>query len=684
VLDRLTRSVEAAVAGRDEPFFFESLLFGEVMAQDSTRRLVICKPFLDYTEFLPAREPLQHLRAIVDELRLEEATGARIRITGDPALETEDFTAANDHAAIAGAASFVMVSAILFLALGALRPILATVATLVVGLALTAGFATLGIGHLNVVSITFAVLFIGLAVDFGIHLCLRYQDFLAEGASHGEALYGAGRTVGGSLVLCAVTTAIGFYAFVPTDYAGVAELGLIAGTGMFISLLCTLTLLPALLSLGRGSAASEPLRRGATLRLPRFSELHPWRVRGVVGVLALGALATVPWLHFDANPLVVRNPDAESTQALRELLEDSEISPWAVDVLAADAASAQELAGQLAELPAVAGTRTLRDFVPADQEEKREILTEISFFLGLPPEGSERAAPSFEEVLSALAALRERAGEVARGESESAASAGRLTLALDAIVEDPARTRRVLARLDRSLLPPVKSSIRRLATALATGPVEESDIPVDLRRRFETEDGRRRVQAQPRSDLYEAGALEVFVDDVSRITPAAVGGAVRIVESKRHMSAALRQALFGAVIAIAAVLWLLWRTLRDTALVLAPLLLAALFTCAVSVLGGLPLNYANVIVLPLLLGIGVDSGIHLVHRWRSGEKDLLGSSTARGVFWSALTTIASFGSLGFASHAGMASLGQLLTLGVVLTVGCNLLVLPALLPRRSR
>ena len=148
------------------------------------------------------------------------------------------------------------------------------------------------------------------------------------------------------------------------------------------------------------------------------------------------------------------------------------------------------------------------------------------------------------------------------------------------------------------------------------------------------------------------------------------------------MSAALRQALLGAVVAIGAILWLLWRNARDTALVLAPLLLAALFTCAVSVLADLPLNYANVIVLPLLLGIGVDSGIHLVHRWRSGEQDLLGTSTARGVFWSALTTVASFGSLGFASHRGMASLGQLLTLGVALTLVCNLFVLPALLPRK--
>jgi hopanoid biosynthesis associated RND transporter like protein HpnN len=647
---------------------------------------VIVKPQIDYTEFLPAREAIARLRAIVGELRIEETTGARVRITGDPALETEDFTAANDHAMFAGVASFLLVSAILFLALGALRPILATVATLLVGLALTAGFATVGIGHLNLVSITFAVLFIGLAVDFGIHLCLRYQDFIAQGASHAEALNGAGRTVGGSLVLCALTTAIGFYAFVPTDYAGVAELGLISGTGMFISLVCTLTLLPALLSLRRAPGALSRVRRLPTLRLPRFAELHPRGVRLCSGALALGALATVPWLRFDANPLAVRDPGTESTTTLLDLLEDTAASPWAVDVLADDSAQARDLAARLSELPTVSATRTLEDFVPDQQETKREILTEISFFMGLPPAGSERAAPSREEQLAALSVLRERAAQVGQvdGDEELAASARKLTLALDSLAADPALTSGYLDDLHRALLPPMKRSLRRLAAALSPGPVEEADIPLDLRRRFETEDGRRRVQVLPKAALYDSDALEVFVDDVALITKSSVGGAVRIVESKRHMSAALQQALLGAVVAIAAVLWLLWRSVRDTVLVLAPLLLAALFTCAVSVLAGLPLNYANVIVLPLLLGIGVDSGIHLVHRWRSGEKDLLGSSSARGVFWSALTTVASFGSLGLASHRGMASLGQLLTLGVALTLVCNLLVLPALLPRRTQ
>ncbi|MEN8184403.1 MAG: MMPL family transporter, partial [Myxococcota bacterium] len=490
----------------------------------------------------------------------------------------------------------------------------------------------------------------------------------------------------GSLVLCAISTAIGFYAFVPTDYSGVAELGLIAGTGMFISLVCTLTLLPALLSLGRRKAEGPGSVRVSRLMLPRFPELHPKGVIAAAVLLALVALATVPRLRFDASPLSVRDPGVESVQALRDLLADSTTSPWGIEVLAPDLEGAQEMARRLDALPTVSSTRTLLDFVPVDQQRKLEVLTEISFFMGFPPEGSERPAPSEAEVRQTLGRLRERSDLVARThpDPELAAASLELGLALEAIGREPDRTGARLERLAAALLPPMTSSIRRLERALSPEPVGLEGIPPSLRGRFESRNGQLRVQAFPKADLDDSGALEVFVAEVNQVSSGALGGAVRIVESKRHITKALRQALAGAVVAIAALLWLLWRRLPDMLLVMTPLLLAALFTCAFSVLADVPLNYADVIVLPLLLGIGVDSGIHLVHRWRLGATDLLGTSTARAVLWSALTTVASFGTLGLSSHRGMGSLGQLLTAGVAITLLCNLVLLPALLAARGK
>jgi hypothetical protein len=136
------------------------------------------------------------------------------------------------------------------------------------------------------------------------------------------------------------------------------------------------------------------------------------------------------------------------------------------------------------------------------------------------------------------------------------------------------------------------------------------------------------------------------------------------------------------VVAVTLFLLILWRSVNDTALVLMPMGLAAALTVAAAVLLDIPFNFADVIVLPLLLGIGVDSGIHLVHRARVSwdrDQNLLTTSTARAVTYSALTTIGSFGTMGFASHLGLATLGRLLTLGVTFTLLCNLIVLPALI-----
>jgi predicted RND superfamily exporter protein len=222
---------------------------------------------------------------------------------------------------------------------------------------------------------------------------------------------------------------------------------------------------------------------------------------------------------------------------------------------------------------------------------------------------------------------------------------------------------------------------------LAAGHVTLEKLPEALLERMITSDGRVRIQIYPSEDLNDHAALAAFVENVQTITPEVAGSASEILASGRAVVVALTEALVSAFIVITAFLLLLWRRIDDTALVLIPLLLAAALTVAAAVLLDIPFNFADVIVLPLLLGIGVDSGIHLVHRARAaapGDSNLLGTSTARAVAFSAMTTIASFGSLGFATHLGMATLGQLLTLGVGFTIVCNLIVLPSLIPLRPR
>jgi hopanoid biosynthesis associated RND transporter like protein HpnN len=396
----------------------------------------------------------------------------------------------------------------------------------------------------------------------------------------------------------------------------------------------------------------------------------------------------LPKARFDNNPLNVRDPNSESVRTFEELLERGGTTPWTLNALAPDLASAQALARRLSRLDVVERAVTVADYVPEDQAEKLDIIGDVAMFLAPIPEGEGGAAgPSFESQVAALRDLEYRLHWLLRDGAPPGleTSAARLRRALGRYlgelprVADPAAS---VAALEESLLASLPEQLRILDAALEAGHVTLQNLPAALLERQVAADGQVRVEIFPREDLLDHAALERFVDGVREVAPQLAGGAVEMLESGRVVVRALRQALLTALAVIALLLLGLWRRLDDAALVLIPLALAAAFTVGAAVLLGIPFNFADVIVLPLLLGIGVDSGIHLVHRARAARGDargLLATSTARSVFVSAATTIASFGTLAFASHLGLATLGQLLTLGVVATLACNLIVLPALI-----
>lgn len=699
MLERVDAALRARRTGEDYHLSWAEVVAGHPLDEEAKRRLILAQPIRDFGEFVAAGKPLSAVKRFAEELDLTPENGVRVRMTGDVALAYEEMGLVESQAITAGVASFLMVAVILFFALRSLRVVLAALFSLIVGLVVTAAFATVAIGHLNLLSVAFAVLFIGLGIDFGVHLCMGYQEGLAEGRDHASALRQASSKVGSSLVLCAVTTAIGFYVFIPTDFSGVAELGLISGTGMFVSLFCSLTVLPALLSFRlREESAERAARRARVNLVPGFPMRHPAAVGIVTLVLAGGALTLLPRAHFDQNPLLVRDPSAESVQAFEELLAHARTSPWSLNALRPDLASAEALAQELKRLPAVENAHTVTSFVPTDQEEKLEIIEDVAVFLAPPPR--EDGRPSTPTVADVTVALRDFQSHLERLIDDPESEAGEDVLpeavavhaSLSSFLEsletlDPAEAEETLEILERGLLGTLERQLDLISRAVAVGPITLEALPDDLVTRMISATGMVRVQIFPSEDLTESAALERFVESVRQVAPRSTGSAVAIYSASREVVKALRQAFAAAVVAIGVLLLLIWRAVGDTALVMAPMVLAGLLTSAGAVLMGVPFNFADVIVLPLLLGIGVDTSIHLVHRARHaapGDSNLLQTSTANAVVFSAATTIASFGSLAFATHRGMASLGQLLTLGVSLTVICNLVVLPALLEARRR
>ncbi len=685
ILDRVGEGVDAAIQKRHYSLSWADLILGQDATREERRRFLVVQPVIDSAQVNPAEAALLRLRQVIRDLDYEANAGVRARVTGLYALAYEEMEHVGQQTSLAGIAAFLAVGTVLLLALRSVQLVLASLLTLLIGLGLTAGFATLAVGYLNLISIAFAVLFIGLSIDFAIHVCIRYRELLGTGLEPPAALREAARRVGGAISICALTTAIGFYAFVPTDYAGVAELGLIAGTGMLISLVTNLTVLPALLSLATPPPGLRAIRasRAWSGRLRGIPMRHARLVVAVTVAVAVGAALLSTRLRFDPNPLRMRDPSAPSVQVFNELLADGVAFPWNVNLLAADAEEAEALAERLEALDQVDYTVSLADYLPEDQETKLEILTDAELLLGPAiDQQPTREPPTSAQQATALGELQRALGRLDRGEvsPELAEAAARLDAALAAFLRRA--DQEALARLDASLIGSLPERLRLLRASLRASPVERDDLPEDLVERLVARDGRVRIEVFPKGDLNDNRLLEAYVEAVRSIDPRAFGEGVAILESGRAVVQAFREALIIASALIFLLILALWRRLSSALLVAIPLGLAALFTGAAAVFLGVPLNFANVIVVPLLLGMGVDSAIHLVHRFDEGrpeDRNVLETSTARAVLYSSLTTIASFGTLGLSTHLGMASLGRLLTVGITMTLVCSLAILPALL-----
>ncbi len=648
---------------------------------------------LEFGKLLAAQTAIEGIRDAARRLSLTEDRGVRVRITGNPALNYEEMFGLAWDIGASSVLSFLLVAVVLYLALRNMRLVSSAALTLLVGLVWTAAFAAATVGHLNLVSIAFAVLFIGLGVDFAIHLGMHYADAFHRGESSRDAMSHSLEHIGTALVLCAFTTAIGFFAFAPTGYRGVAELGVIAGGGMFIIVAQTFTLFPALI-VALLESRPQPVRGALPFRLspPRVVATHPGTIVTVALVIGVAAASQIPKLGFDIDVVSMRDPRTESVQTFQELLARSTTSPWYIDSLTTDLPQAEALAARMRKLDVVRSAVSLKDYVPADQEEKREILETVSMLLEVPSSGIDHPEPSTAEQIDALRKLRAAlAAEWLQSDtSDLGRSAHKLAKHLDTFlerVEDKNNEATALADLQQILLGNFSDLLARLKRAVDPPVLSLADLPEGLTRRMLAPDGHARVQIFPREDLSDNKEVTAFVDAVRSIDPTATGVAVNLLEFGRETLKSLRQALFWAFSAIILLLLALWRRVGDTLLVLAPLVLGTVLTGGLMVAIDIPLNFVNVVVLPLLIGIGVDSGIHLVHTSRSvaSSDAILDSTTARAVFFSALTTISSFGSLSLSSHGGVSSMGILLVCGMVIILVCNLVVLPALITvRRNR
>jgi hopanoid biosynthesis associated RND transporter like protein HpnN len=680
-LDRVSSVVEAAAVGRRAPDVWGSAVLGRAMPAEARQRIVALRPNYDSWVLEGEAPEIDTIRTTARELGLIPERGFTVRVSGEPVMNYEEITAVATQSTRVAIVSIVLFAIAVSVALRSARSVGALVGSLLVSLIWSNGIAALLIGDLNTISAAFNVLLVGLGGEFGIHFALRYLELAAAGRARFDALVEAAESIGSSLVSSAGTTSIGFFIFLFTDFTGVAQLGVISGIGMFVSLASTLTVLPALLAVGKTEPHPySPALPAWLARLDRWPIEHARAVRVGAAVAGVAALAVSPGIGFDYNLANLHDPNTESVSTFHELLKRADTAPWAIDVVAPNLEAARTLATQLAKLPTVAETRTIIDYVPKEQGEKLEILETAAYFV--PP--AITPGPPVTDV-QRRAALQRLSGEAGRvtGKGPLAANAARLRRAIEQFLAGPGGEPdhpEALALLERDLVASLPDQIRDLQQLLVAQRVSLGDLPDQLRAQMLAVDGRARVQVLPAEDVGDSLALERFVRSVQAVAPDAGGLAVYVIEWGRVTWRAMVWALVGGVAAMLLFLIILWRSIWDPLLAFFPLALAAALTCASLVVLGQRFNFANVIVLPMLIGMSIDSGVHLVHRHRLGDRgDVLATSTARAVFYSALTTILAFGSLGFAPHRGMAGLGKLLALGSLLVLVSYVVVLPAVL-----
>jgi hopanoid biosynthesis associated RND transporter like protein HpnN len=682
VLDAIGKAIEAERTGGNYILSWQGLLYGGNATAEDRRRLIVVQPTLDYGSLQPAEEAMAAIRATADKLGLTKTAGIRLRLTGSAPLEQEELGSVAEGMGLAGIISLTLVLILLFIGLRSGRLVGAVLVTLVMGLIWTAAFATLAVGRLNLISVAFAVLFIGLSVDFGIHFVLRVREAMALDPAGAAALHRAARDVGGALTLCAVAAAISFFSFLPTDYVGLAELGIIAGSGMFIALFANLTVLPALLALlppkidgAPGNAVEK------TVSAVAWQVRHAKTIVGAAVLLAVGSAMLLPQARFDFDPLNLRDPSTESVRTLLDLMGNADRAPYTASVLVGDAKTAQSLSRRLASLTSVDSVLSIEKFVPQDQEDKLAIIESAAFLLLPALQKPGRASPTDVERKTAFEAFRRTVGKHSADTGPRPAEYAAALKQLSASLQRLSPGAIDLQSLERRLLTTLGGRLEALKLSLEAEPVTLADVPANLRARYLDARGQARLEIFPKEDLRDPASLRRFVDDVRGVAPRATGSPVIIVEAGKAVVDAFATAGLISVVVIGGLIIVLLRRVRDVFLVFAPLFLAALLTVASSVILALPFNFANVIVLPLLFGLGVASSIHFVLRQRTTHSltSLLDTSTPRAVFFSALTTIGSFASIALSSHPGTASMGVLLTIAISLTLLCTVVVLPALM-----
>jgi len=642
-------------------------------------------------------QAVERLRELAQETQAE-VPGINVGITGEPVLEYDEMAQSQKDTTVATVIALVVVALIFIYGYQETgRPIKATLC-LLVGLAYTMGFTTLTVGHLNILTITFLPMLIGLAIDFGVHLVTRYEEELRHGRNEHEAMQKAMVYTGLGIFTGCLTTAVAFLAMGVTNFKGIQEMGIISGCGLMICLVPMMTLLPVLLLRGHQNEIDHAhvTHEERRARIERIWLDRPYRVIGLTVALCGLCALSFGRVRFDYNLLHMQSAGLPSVQTEIKLIDSATNSVLFGAVIADTAEEASRLESQITNLSSVASVRAMSSYMVGDARPKLEKITGIKeqaagvHFAPFDPEPADLR--ELDQTLWALQGYLGLAADEVQKEKDAA-----LETSLRSMRASVVRLRQTmqngnatnvsekLGAFQHALFTDIHDTFETLRDQDDRGGLRPGDLPEALRNRFIGLTGKYLLQVYPKGNVWERKTQETFIRQLRTIDPNVTGTPVQLFEYTTLLKDSYQTAAWYSFIAILIMVFLHFRSVICVILAFFPVAIGAIWMMGFMVWADIPFNPANIMTLPLVIGIGVTNGIHILNRYAEEQNPgILAKSTGKAVLVSALSTVAGFGSLILAKHQGIQSLGYVMAVGTMTCMIAALTFLPSLITMLTR
>ena len=642
---------------------------------------------------------IKRLRELVADTQTE-VPGLNVGLTGESVLELDEMTQSEKDTSIASVVALLACALIFIYGYQETgRPVKATLC-LIVGLGYTMAFSTLAVGHLNILTITFVPILIGLAIDYGVHLISRFEEELRRGRMEEAAMAKAIVFTGQGILTGACTTAGAFLAMAFTNFKGIQEMGIICGGGLIVCLIPMMTLLPVLLLKGRQNVIDQQ-RGDPVARRARIENLwlqHPVVVTGITLALCALAASQIHKVYFDYNLLKMQSQGLPSVEFEKRLLTAAGKSLLSADVIATNLDQAAHLEQQISNLPSVAKIESATRFLQSDQTNKMALIGEIKASVAgvhfAEPDPKPVNLPELTQTLWSLSGYCGLAYDEAKADEPAIAKQ------LMALHDDITDLRRAilaggeaqltlhsnkLGAFQRALFRDVIDTFVALQTQNNAASLTPQDLPEAIRNRFIGVTGKYLLMVFPNKDVWQRKNQKEFIDQLQQCDPQATGTPVQLFYYTELLRRSYEEAARYSLAAIVLLVLLHFRSALCLALALVPVGVGFLWLGGLMGYFGVQLNPANIMTLPLVIGIGVTNGIHILNRYAEEQTPgILARSTGKAVLVSGLTAIAGFGSLILAKHQGIKSLGYVMSAGLATCMIAGLTFLPALLSLLTR